>query len=310
MRLCLALGAKARNGRRTHHIDPLDALKIAQMAATSQQEDFDSYALLLAYDGKAYRGFARQPEKRTIEGSLRHALARILNEDPVSFRAASRTDSGVHALGQVISFRTRQRRDQQQLQRGLNAVLPPDLRILAAATVGREFDARRSASWKRYRYHIATARPISPFFSRYQVPVKRPLDAAAMRDAASRLIGPLDMRSFSAHMGIESPVLRRILSASVRSFDEGIVIEVQGDAFLRHAVRRIAGTLIEIGAGRLPPDAIVSIASSGDPRRAGPTAPAAGLFLWQVAYPKDLAPAFPSAPAKLLRFPGLDEQVP
>ena len=242
--------------------------------------------LTLQYDGTAYVGWQRQPNGPSIQAVLEEAIARI-DGAPVAVHGAGRTDAGVHALAQVASVRAANALDEATLRRALNAVLPRDVRVIGVERAGPEFHARFSARAKTYEYRIVDAPFISPFLRHYAWHVPQPLDVAAMRTAAESLVGRHD---FAAYQGSGSAVVsteRTVSAMAVEAgagFDHPLFVRVTADGFLRHMVRNIVGTLVEVGAGRLDAARPRAVLESRDRTQAGPTAPPHGLFLAAVAY--------------------------
>lgn len=241
--------------------------------------------LTVAYDGTAYAGWQVQPGAATVQSVTEGALARILQE-PVRLRAAGRTDAGVHARGQVVDFADSGRRDPETIVRGGNALLPGDVRILSAEEVPGNFDARRHATEKEYRYFLLLSRAASPFLSRYAWHVESPVDVDAVREALAPLVGEHDFTSFRGQGCTAKTSIRTVFRAGVARHDvPGLYsVEVAGSGFLRHMVRNIVGTAIDAGKGKHPPVRVAEILAACDRRKAGITAPAHGLFLWKVAY--------------------------
>jgi tRNA pseudouridine38-40 synthase len=242
--------------------------------------------LTLQYDGTEYVGWQRQPSGTSIQGLLEDAL-RPIEGRAVTVHGAGRTDAGVHALGQVASVHLTATIDTVTLARALNAVLPLDVRVASVEEVPDDFHARFSATGKIYDYRIVNAPFASPFVRRYVWHVIPRLDVDAMRAAAARLVGRHD---FAAFQGAGSEVhttvrtIRRIDWSGTGGPDDPLVMQVEGDGFLRHMVRNIAGTLVDVGLRRWQPGDIDAILESRDRSRAGPTAPAAGLILREVLY--------------------------
>ncbi|HAM51240.1 MAG TPA: tRNA pseudouridine(38-40) synthase TruA [Nitrospiraceae bacterium] len=248
----------------------------------------------LQYDGTFYQGWQVQPSGTTIQGMLQESILRITGE-PATFIGAGRTDAGVHAVAQIASFDSSSRLDNVVIKRALNALLPPDVRIIALEDCSGEFHPRYSALRKRYFYLIANTDDVPVFFGRYVWWVRAPLDVEGMKAASGFLRGRHDFSSFrGAGCGAKSPV-REVYSLETERFGElaflsarfsgnFIKISLEGDGFLRHMVRNIVGTLVEVGRGRIQPDAVGNILLSRDRRRAGQTAPAKGLFLDRVIY--------------------------
>lgn len=242
--------------------------------------------LTIQYDGTAYVGWQRQPNGVSIQALLEDALAPI-EGSRVSVHGAGRTDAGVHALGQVGSATVATPLETATLGRALNAVLPPDVRVLAIEEAPAGFHARFSARAKTYEYRIVNAPLVSAFLHRYAWHVPQPLDFDAMRTAASPLVGSHDFAGFQGAGSSVASTERTIFDVRIEDgggFDLPYIVRVSGDGFLRHMVRNIVGTLVEVGAGRWDAWRLVEILDSRDRTRAGPTAPAHGLFLVSVVY--------------------------
>jgi tRNA pseudouridine38-40 synthase len=262
--------------------------------------------LTVAYDGRAYSGWQIQPDKPTVQGTFEATWQRLTQES-THVTAAGRTDAGVHALGQVVGVSTETRLSNDDLHRGLNALLPDDIAVVAIEDVADGFHATYAAIGKRYRYHIHNARAPSVFDRHYAWHNPHPLDAAAMHAAGQGLVGRHDFSSFES-AGSERPdSIRTIheltvacrghvdeslrdskLAVSERLPHEGsnqITIDVAGDGFLYNMVRTIVGTLVEVGRGSREVDWPASVLAARDRRQAGQTAPPHGLFLVSVDYP-------------------------
>ncbi len=239
--------------------------------------------MIVAYVGTRYAGWQVQPGRPTIQGVLEDRIGRMLRE-PVRLAGAGRTDSGVHARGQVANFQTASRIPAAGLVRGLNALLPEDIAVMRAEDAPASFHARADARGKEYRYRIARAEVVSPFEAPFVAAVRGSLDAGAMRAAARHFLGAHDFTSFCP---VASPIEDKVrtLSVSEVTEEEGLVgYRVVGDGFLRHMVRTLVGTLLMVGRGRLDAAAIPRIMAARDRRLAGPVAPARGLVLEQVFY--------------------------
>jgi tRNA pseudouridine38-40 synthase len=244
-------------------------------------------ALLLAYDGTAYHGWQVQPAVPTVQAAVAGAL-RPLAGPGLRLVGASRTDAGVHALGQVASLHAARPLPAGVVEAALNATLPGDIRVVAAREVPAGFDARRAARLKRYAYVISQAPVASPFLRRYAWHVGRPLDVVGLRLAARGLRGTHDFSAFRAAAGRDRLPVCTVRSLRVVRRGHLIGIVVSADAFLHHMVRNIVGTLVEVGHGRRPPAWVDEVLAGRDRRRAGPTAPAHGLWLVSVRYPRPL----------------------
>lgn len=240
----------------------------------------------IQYDGTDYVGWQRQPSGVSIQQLLEDALAPI-EHAVTTIHGAGRTDAGVHAVAQVASTVAANALGAPTLVRALNAALPPDVRVLTVEEMPARFHARFDARAKTYEYRIVNAPLVSAFLHRYVWHVPQPLDAEAMRTAAGALVGRHD---FAGFQGTGTPVAstaRTILSIDVEDgggFDLPLVIRITGDGFLRHMVRNIVGTLVEVGVGRWDPWRPLAVLDSRDRSQAGRTAPAQGLFLTHVGY--------------------------
>jgi tRNA pseudouridine38-40 synthase len=248
------------------------------------------FKLTIAYDGTDFHGWQMQANKPTIQGEIVGVLRR-LTQERILLHGAGRTDAGVHALGQVASFRTQAGLSAEEFQRALNALLPPTIRIVASEEVGPDFNARWSARKKTYRYRIYRGKVVPPMIWRYVLHYPFPLDEDAMRDAATRFVGVHDFTSFAASTGAEDDdkersTEREIFSCElVRSPDnEELVFAVSGRSFLRYMVRKMVGTLLEVGRGRLTPADIDRLYELKDRSKSGPTVPPQGLVMAAVEH--------------------------
>lgn len=247
--------------------------------------------LTIAYDGADFHGWQHQPGIPTIQGALNDAASKITQEK-IFMNGASRTDAGVHALGQVAQFKTQSSLSALEFQRALNALLPPSIRVVAAEEMGPDFHARWQAQGKTYRYRIFRGRVLPPFEYRRALHYPWPLDEAAMAEAARKFEGEHDFSSFAASSGSEDDdrnrqMIREIYSSEiVREPDrDEIAYVVRGRSFLRYMVRKIVGTLIEVGKGRLTPDDIPKLFELRDRSQSGPTVPPEGLYLVALEFP-------------------------
>jgi len=243
-------------------------------------------ALTLSYEGTGFAGWQRQPGGRTVQAVIEDVLA-VIDEQPVTAIAAGRTDAGVHALGQVVSAEVRNHLPPDVLVRAINVRLPEDVRVLSATDAPSGFDARRDARAKVYRYTMALGADPGPFVRRVVWHIPQRLNVAAMQEAAAALVGEHDFGAFQAAGGDLRSSVRR-LSKSVLIDEPGtpryLRYQVTGSGFLRHMVRNIVGTLVDIGKHRWPPEEIAAIVASRSRQRAGPTAPPQGLVLVKVLY--------------------------
>lgn len=241
--------------------------------------------LIVQYDGTSFAGWQVQPGARTVQGVLEEAVSRILGGERVRVSAAGRTDAGVHARGQVVSFSSLTERPIKAWVQGLNRMLPSDVAVLEAAKVTEEFDPRRWSHGKRYVYRIWNGPTRAPLFARYAWEIATPLDARLMAESARALVGEHDFSSFQAAGCAAKTTVRVVESLEVEGAGGGeIAIDVRASAFLRHMVRNIAGTLVEVGLGRREPESVREVLEAKDRRMAGRTAPGRGLTLEEVYY--------------------------
>lgn len=238
----------------------------------------------LAYDGAPFHGWAEQPAVPTVQGAVREALSRLLDAPTVAVQGASRTDAGVHALGQVVSFAHDSDRTPWDFVRGLNALTSDDIAIWHAEEVSSDFNARHSSTGKRYRYRIWPFRFDDPLRRGQTWRVAQRLDLAAMRTAAATLIGTHDFTSFRAADCQAATTERELTRVDIEEANDELVLWVEGTAFLKYMVRNIAGTLVDVGRGQLAPGAIPEILAARDRSAAGQCAPPHGLTLMEVFY--------------------------
>ncbi|MBN2298775.1 MAG: tRNA pseudouridine(38-40) synthase TruA [Deltaproteobacteria bacterium] len=239
--------------------------------------------ITLAYDGTGFLGWQTQSEGRTVQSTLEDALGKLFGHKARTI-ASGRTDTGVHALGQVVNVHTDSRIPVQGLLRALNAALHGEISIISVEEAPENFHARFMAKSKKYVYIIDTSPVPSPFIARYALHVDGWLDISAMKMSTAYILGEHD---FSAFMGTGSSVKttqRKIFSAEIFSRGPSIFFYIQGSGFLRHMVRNIVGTMLMIGKGKLPADDMGRILDGRDRSCAGPTAPPHGLYLIGVDY--------------------------
>ena len=253
--------------------------------------------LTIAYEGAAYVGWQRQSSGSSIQGALEAALEAIEGA-PVAVVGAGRTDAGVHALGQVASVRLRHQIAPDTLARAVNARLPSDIRVVAAEVAHEPFHARFDATAKTYRYRLLHGGVMSPFGRRHGWHIREPLDYERMADAGRVLVGRHDFAAFQATGSSTHTTVRTLFELTVSrvspepwSVDGGAgavvtIIDARGSGFLRHMVRVIVGTLVEVGRGRRDRADVEQALRTGDRGTAGQTAPPHGLFLMRVEYEK------------------------
>jgi len=240
--------------------------------------------MVLRYDGTRFHGWQSQAEGSTIQDILEEKI-RIILEEPVRVIGAGRTDAGVHALHQVCHFHARSNLHPESLRKGLNSLLPPDILISRAEYAPPDFHSRYSTTSKVYEYRIHNRPERDPFARFYTWHIPHALDVSEMSRCLPMLIGRQDFSSFmSSGSSVRSPV-RRMIKAEMNSPAEGFLnFEFQADGFLRHMVRNIMGTVVEVGKGRRNSGRFYEILQARDRRLAGPKAPAQGLFLKMIYY--------------------------
>jgi tRNA pseudouridine38-40 synthase len=239
--------------------------------------------LLLEYDGSSFSGWQLQPDAPSVQGTLERALATVLRE-PVRVVAAGRTDAGVHARGQVAAFSTTRPIDPATLQHSLNALAGPSIAVLRVEEAPAAFDPRREARARAYAYYLINRPAPSPLWRARAWHVRRALDAGAMGAAAARLVGEHDFSSFRGPECSAPHAVRRVVRSAVRRDGELIVYEAEANGFLRHMVRNIVGTLVQVGLGERSLEEFEALFAARDRRRAAPAAPAHGLYLVAVRY--------------------------
>lgn len=239
--------------------------------------------LTVQYDGTEYCGFQRQPDVPTIQAVLEDRLSAQLGER-ITVAGASRTDAGVHALGQVVSFTSETTVPIERFCAAANSVLPDDIVVADAREAPQTFHARFSARGKRYRYAIWNGRICPPMLQRYVWHYPRPLDVDAMREGAKPLVGEHDFASFALSGTDTQSTVRHLWRLACWRRGSFVLLTMEGNGFLRGMCRSIVGTLVEIGRGKNPPESAAVALQARDRDAAGPTAPANGLCLMQVKY--------------------------
>jgi tRNA pseudouridine38-40 synthase len=242
-------------------------------------------ALVLAYDGGAFAGWQVQPGARSVQGEVEAALGRLCGH-PVRLAASGRTDAGVHALGQGASFDTMSRLGLEPLTRGLKALLPADIHLRALGAVDPGFHARYGAACKTYDYYLWPECGPALFLRGRLWAYPRPLEARAVRQALALLPGPQDLKALASRGGeAQGSTVREILEASLETWPMGLWrVRLTATGFLRHVVRNLVGALSQVGAGRLPPEALAQMLAARQRLHAGPKAPPGGLYLNRVYY--------------------------
>lgn len=244
-----------------------------------------NYMLTVAYDGTNYKGFQKQPGVPTVQGALEEALDRVaVRESPLY--SAGRTDSGVHAKAQVVSFHGTLRVEPDRLPRSLNSLLPPDIVVTACREVEESFHARRSAVAREYAYYFQLGEHPSPFLRRYALHVRGGLDEAGMGEALSFVKGVHDFASFCRREEGKSTV-REVYAVEMSRRGELLSVRIRANAFAWMMMRMICGALLEVGRRRWSPEHFRAVLEAGDNRHGAPTLPPYGLFLEKVHYPLD-----------------------
>jgi tRNA pseudouridine38-40 synthase len=249
----------------------------------------------VAYDGTGFAGFAPQPKQKTVAGTLTAALGKVLNH-PVELTCAGRTDAGVHAWGQVVSFDAgADGFDPKRLRRSVNKLVAPAISLRSVVEAEPGFDARFSATSRRYRYTVLDAPVADPFLASTAWWIDKPLDLRAMRLACDPLLGEHDFTSFCRAPKGRSPkgqpdasLVRHVIDAQweVEDHDDGQVLQfwIEANAFCHQMVRSLVGTLVDVGLGKTRAGDLTSILRAADRATAGPVAPPQGLCLWEVRY--------------------------
>jgi tRNA pseudouridine38-40 synthase len=240
--------------------------------------------MTIEYDGSNYFGWQRQSGFITIQEILEEAIRKITQEK-VTVNGSSRTDAGVHAINQVANFRTKSRIPEWNLLMGLNSLLPEDIGVKTLVETEEGFHSRYDAKGKVYHYKILNCPVRAPLLRNYSWFIYKPLNVENMTAAASKLIGTHDFSAFCASGCDVKNHIRNVVEARFkRDGDIMIVFTIEADGFLRHMVRNIVGTLVDVGMGNRPPSEVSWILKSGDRKNAGVTAPPQGLFLAEVRY--------------------------
>ncbi len=243
-----------------------------------------NYKVELAYDGTDFYGWQVQPDVRTVQQEIEKALKMLFKED-IRVKAAGRTDRGVHAKKQVINFYAFKRWDTESLMIALDRNTPADISILSVSYADASFCARRSAKWREYVYFVWTGKRVLPFYRRYVWWIRnKSFDLSLLNKGCSFLIGEHDFRAFSKRDESSNSTIRRVYKAFFRKKGDLLWFRIRANAFLMHMVRIIVGSLLLVGSGKREPEWILDVLKSGDRKKAGPTAVAAGLFLWNIGY--------------------------
>ncbi len=249
----------------------------------SRRSSTRNIKLVIKYDGTHYSGWQFQKNAETVQEAIESALKKITGRK-IKLKGAGRTDSGVHAVHQVANFKTNSKLTLDKIKDALNSSLAEDILVVSAESVPLKFDSQRLARSKRYRYTVTTARFADPFIRHFASRFSYPLNIRSMRRAAKALTGKHDFKAFQASGSSESNTVRTIKKIKIEKRGDLVYIDVWADGFLYNMVRTVAGTLLEIGRGKMPENNIKEILLKRDRRSAGPTAPAKGLCLMNVEY--------------------------
>lgn len=241
--------------------------------------------MVVSYDGTNFAGFQVQPNKRTVQGEIEKALNKMHKKEDLRITASGRTDSGVHAIGQVIHFDTTLQIEPDNWRKALVALLPADIHVVHMEKADDHFHARYDAISKEYRYFILNRKQPDIFRRNYAYWVPETLDIVKMQKALTFVMGKHDFSSFcAANSGVKGDKIRTILDASLDLKEDELTFVIRGDGFLYNMVRIIVGTVIEVGKDKREPEDLQLILEAKDRKQAGKTAPAHGLFLWEVHY--------------------------
>jgi tRNA pseudouridine38-40 synthase len=242
--------------------------------------------LTVAYDGTDFRGFAAQPDQRTVEVVLRDVLERVIRREPLALTCAGRTDAGVHAWGQVVSVPVGDHDvDLDKVVFAVTRQLGPEVVVRDAAMLDAPFDARRDATWRTYRYTIVNRPVPDPFLARTAWWVPEPLDLSLLRLGADPFLGEHDFATFCRKRSRPSTTVRRVLDSTWHDLGDGVLrFDITATAFCWQMVRSIVGTLVDVGVGKIPPGEILGLLRARDRNAAGRVGAPEGLCLWEVGY--------------------------
>ena len=239
--------------------------------------------LVVAYDGSAYHGFQKQKNVQTVQNVLEEVLTMLCGE-PVVTAGSGRTDAGVHALAQTVTFTTNGRIPCANLVRAAASLLPEDIVVVSAEEMPEGFHARFSAQWKTYHYKLLVNEHVNPFMVRYAWQLRQQLNLKAMNEAAELLLGTHDFSAFRSSGSVDTSPIKTIYAAKWQQQGEEILFRISGDGFLYHMARILVGTLLEVGLGRRPAESLPALFDARCRALAGETAPAKGLWLMEVRY--------------------------
>ena len=240
--------------------------------------------LVLEYDGAGFYRFQKQPDRPTVQAALEEALSKLFNRKMKITSASGRTDTGVHAAGQVVNFKIKTARPLAQIQKGINALLPKTVAVKSIEEAGKNFHARFKARFKTYEYRVWNSPVRSPLLAGKVLHVPEPLNLGAMRKGAKLLSGRHDFRSFCVTASARENTVRILKRFEIKKEGNLLSFHLEADGFLHHMVRNLIGTLLEMGRSKLDSRGLQSILAAKDRRKAGATVPAHGLILLAVTY--------------------------
>ncbi len=243
-----------------------------------------NFKLVLEYDGSGFYGFQKQPNHPTVQSALEEALTKFFNRKVKIFSASGRTDTGVHAAGQVVNFKIKTDRPLPQIQKGINALLPRSVAVKTIEEAGKNFHARFNARSKTYEYLVWNSPVRSPLLAGKVFHVPEPLNLAAMRKGTKFLTGRHDFRSFCVTGSARENTVRTVKRFEIKKEGNLLRFRIEADGFLHHMVRNLVGTLLEMGRNKLDLKSLQKILTAGDRRKAGATAPPHALILINVTY--------------------------
>jgi tRNA pseudouridine38-40 synthase len=241
------------------------------------------FKVTIEYDGTEFAGFQYQVGHRSVQGEIEHAVLKLTGQ-AVRISGAGRTDTGVHALGQVIGFHVETRIPLEKMTSALNSALPKDIAAVKAEEVNEDFHARYSAKSRAYLYAILNRADRSALYGRYCWHVSQELDTGAMSESAARMVGTRDFAAWANETSETKTTVREVVRCRLRKQGPFIIVSMRANGFLRGMVRNVVGTLVEVGVGRRAPEDMDRITESRDRARAGPSAPPRGLCLVEVEY--------------------------
>lgn len=243
-----------------------------------------NFKLTIEYDGSDFYGWQRQKDKMTVQGELEAALSKILNQ-PVTLAGSGRTDAGVHAFGQVANFKASTSLDVVTIQKGINSLIKHPIVVRHCNIVPLDFHSQYNAISKEYHYFLLNQEYARAIGRQYHWHIRKPLDLDKMNQCCDMIVGTFDFKSFENTGSPRSTTIRTVLKARFSKLDDNkMIFKIRASGFLKYMVRNILGTLVDVGLNKVTPDEFQTILKACDRTKAGPTAPARGLFLYEVSY--------------------------